>query len=49
MNKFLGYQCSICGHEYQPDEVQYTCPKDNGNLDVILDVRQILRDIRARR
>jgi threonine synthase len=45
MDKFLGYQCSICGHEYQPDEVQYTCPKDNGNLDVILDVRQILRTL----
>jgi threonine synthase len=45
MNKFLGYQCSICGHEYQPAEVQYTCPKDNGNLNVILDVRQILRTL----
>jgi threonine synthase len=45
MNKFLGYQCSICGHEYQPGEVQYTCPKDNGNLDVILDVRQILNTL----
>jgi threonine synthase len=45
MNKFLGYQCSICGHEYQPGEVQYTCPKDNGNLDIILDVQQILHTL----
>jgi threonine synthase len=37
MNKFLGYRCSLCGHEYGPDEVKYTCPKDGGNLDVVLD------------
>lgn len=41
MNKFTGYQCSLCGHEYGPDEVQYTCPKDGGNLDVILDYANI--------
>jgi len=41
MEKFLGYQCSLCGREYQPGDVQYTCPHDNGNLDVILDVAQI--------
>lgn len=37
MQKFSGYQCSICGHEYLPGEIQYTCPKDGGNLDIILD------------
>ncbi len=47
MNKFLGYKCSLCGLEYQPAEIQYTCPKDNGNLDVILDVRQILQNAGA--
>jgi threonine synthase len=36
-NYFLGYKCSLCGQEYNPDEVRYTCPTDNGNLDVILD------------
>lgn len=41
MDKFLGYKCSLCGHEYLPSEVQYTCPRDNGNLDVVLDIRQI--------
>jgi threonine synthase len=35
--KFSHYQCSICGAEYGPDEVTYTCPKDGGNLNVILD------------
>ena len=35
--KFIGYQCSICGTDYGPDEVTYTCPADGGNLDVILD------------
>jgi len=41
MQKFLGYKCSICGHEYQPEEVVYTCPADSGNLDVILDYPQL--------
>ena len=34
---FLGYHCSVCGTRYQPEEVTYTCPKDGGNLDVVLD------------
>jgi len=37
MNKFVGYVCSLCKTEYAPDEVTYTCPKDGGNLDVVLD------------
>ena len=37
MAKFIGYLCSICGKEYQPGEVTYTCPDDNGILDVLLD------------
>ncbi len=37
MNKFLAYRCSICHREYAPDEVTYTCPRDGGNLDVLLD------------
>ncbi len=37
MNKFVGYRCSLCGEEYSPDAVTYTCPKDGGNLDVVLD------------
>jgi threonine synthase len=38
---FLGYRCSICGKDYGPDEVTYTCPQDGGNLDVILDIERI--------
>jgi threonine synthase len=38
---FLGYRCSICGTEYGPDEVTYTCPQDGGNLDVVLDLERI--------
>ena len=41
MVKFIGYQCSICGKEFQPDEVTYTCPEDNGILDVILDYQEL--------
>lgn len=35
--KFSHYTCSLCGTEYGPNEVTYTCPKDGGNLNVILD------------
>ncbi len=41
MSKFLGYRCSLCGTEYAPNEVAYTCPKDGGNLDVTLDYDSI--------
>jgi len=41
MDKFTGYRCSICGHEYGPADVVYTCPKDGGNLDVLLDYDHI--------
>jgi threonine synthase len=37
MKEFRGYRCSICGKEYLPLEVTYTCPQDGGNLDVVLD------------
>jgi threonine synthase len=46
MEKYVGYQCSLCGGEYGPDEVQYTCPKDGGNLDVVLDYAGIRRRTR---
>jgi threonine synthase len=35
--KFSHFTCSLCGAEYDPDDVTYTCPKDGGNLNVILD------------
>src|SRR6185436_20700027 len=41
MNKFLGYICSLCKTEYATDDVTYTCPKDGGNLDVVLDYDSI--------
>lgn len=37
MTKFTGYRCSICNTEYLPGQVTYTCPKDGGNLDIVLD------------
>jgi threonine synthase len=43
MNKFTGYRCSLCGTEYLPGQVTYTCPKDGGNLDVIPDYDYIKR------
>ena len=41
MQKFIGYRCSLCGTEYSSEEVTYTCPKDGGNLDVILNYDSI--------
>jgi threonine synthase len=37
MDKFVGYRCSLCRSDYGPGDITYTCPKDGGNLDVILD------------
>jgi threonine synthase len=37
MNNIAGYQCSLCRKTYSLDEIQYTCPADGGNLDVVLD------------
>jgi threonine synthase len=34
---FTGYQCSLCGAVYAPDQITYTCPVDGGNLDILLD------------
>jgi threonine synthase len=41
LGRFLGYQCSICGAEYHPDEITYVCPIDGGNLDLLLDYEKI--------
>lgn len=44
--KFTHYKCSLCGTEYPPEDVIYTCPKDGGNLDVILDYAAIRNSYR---
>lgn len=46
-NRFLGYRCSLCGAEYSPVEVTYTCPKDGGNLDVVLDYAAIRQQVKV--
>lgn len=46
MSEFVGYRCSLCGTEFGPHEVTYTCPKDGGNLDVLLDIDSIRRKFR---
>ncbi len=45
MGTFFGYRCSICGVEYSPDAVTYTCPDDGGNLDILLDYKKIREEI----
>lgn len=41
MGNFIGYHCSLCEKEYLPDQVTYTCPRDGGNLDVVMDTDRI--------
>lgn len=41
MQVFAGYQCSVCGKEYEPRDVIYTCPEDGGILDVLLDYEDL--------
>lgn len=43
MNTLLGYRCSVCQAEYDPTQVQYACPRDGGNLDVLLDISALQR------
>ena len=40
-HKFLHYSCSLCRAKYSSEDVIYTCPKDGGNLDIILDYEAI--------
>jgi len=45
MAKFTGYACSVCGKEFGPDEITYTCPHDGGNLDIILDYDSLRKEL----
>jgi len=47
MNQFAGYRCSLCGAEYSSTEITYTCPKDGGNLDVMLDYDAIRQKVQV--
>ena len=47
MSKFIGYRCSLCKTEYAPDQVNYTCPQDGGNLDIVLDYASIREKYQA--
>jgi threonine synthase len=45
MGQFIGYRCSICNLEYAYDKEIYTCPKDNGNLDVVFDYAYLRKNL----
>jgi threonine synthase len=47
MSDFFGYECSLCGQSYAVDEVQYTCSKDGGNLNVVLDYDLIRQQVQV--
>jgi len=44
MKKLLGYRCEKCGEEYPPEEIFYQCPKDEGNLDAVIDFDSIKKN-----
>jgi len=46
MTKFSGYKCSVCGKEYAPEAVTYTCIDDGGNLDIIYDYSSLAKNIK---
>ncbi len=46
MGNLVGYCCSLCGKQYSPQEVTYTCPKDGGNVEVVLDITSIAASVR---
>ncbi|MCL6512434.1 MAG: threonine synthase [Anaerolineae bacterium] len=49
MNPYLtGFRCSLCGAHYSPDEVTYTCPQDDGNLDAVYDYERMKRTLDPR-
>ena len=43
MKNITGYRCSLCRKTYSLDEIQYICPADGGNLDVVLETDFILQ------
>lgn len=45
--KLQGYTCTLCGAAYAPHEVRYVCPKDGGNLNVVLNLDYIRHNCRA--
>jgi threonine synthase len=46
MNPYLlGFCCTLCGATYEPSDIQYTCPRDGGNLDAVYDYVRIAREV----
>lgn len=50
MNHVLGLKCTLCGAEYQTDQVEYVCPYhgDDGILDVVYDYAAVGRVLTPR-
>ena len=41
MARVLAYRCSLCAGEYEPADVFYTCPRDGGNVEAVLDLEPL--------
>ena len=50
MSYHIGWRCSLCGAEYQPDQVTYTCLRcgDAGILDAVYDYAALARSVSPR-
>ena len=46
MGSLVGYRCSLCRTEFDPQQVTYTCPNDGGNLDILLDYHALRQSTR---
>jgi threonine synthase len=46
VGSFVGYRCSLCRTEFDPQQVTYTCPNDGGNLDILLDYHALRQSTR---
>src|SRR5436305_1870987 len=41
MDHVIGLKCTLCGTLYAAAAISYTCPKDDGTLDVIYDYDRV--------
>lgn len=45
MDHVKGLRCTVCGRMYSVQDVEYVCPNDGGNLDVVYDYERIARRV----
>jgi len=46
MKNVKGYKCIKCGTEFNLDDIEYTCKKCKGNLQIIYDYKFIKKNLK---